>query len=652
MLSTEQIHRQVAGDEDVLRKMVDLFDAARITVTNASRAVVDAQNALLAARAWLVSAQATSESYRRELLRLTEMTGCSLSRLRGAPTALPSEILVQIAQLCVDEARERLEWMGSKGISWTGKDRNRWIYPVTLSQVCKEWRRAILGCPALWSYLDNLVPAVSSPLSKLIRLRSGYSTLESLWSTSSAPPSKSRLETTRYKRWSTLRLIHPTTIGDNVPAIPFSRSTHFASLTSIFLTAPPQKRPPYFSTCHLPSMPKLTKIELHDVQFLAPPPYRHPNRMDLTIRYTSVISFRDRDMADIAIVFPNLQNFTLNIRGPYVNRHRRFISDASIDEQPNGVTQKPSFSFPALESLDISARDLTHSLSRFQGAFIPRLKILRLRDNGLPAAATFFIHLVRSRTSLSTLGLSDYSYTASKVFRSHRGIRVLEVPFSEEAIQILQPSLVDAFPAVPAVPASAATSPLKRKPSLLPGLAFPSVATLVLSSPPVENGTMGESVGRVERTILNGLTEIVKKRNAMILETYSTKTVSAAPPVPVPETYTTTGKRGGESEGPFTSAETLVNPPTPVLTSQSPTSLTRKSSISSLSICSVGTKRRGNGGLTLVPVQEVHFPVTRGVISRPISRRGRVAMEQLYDVLVEGRKAWTQLGVQAVESGY
>jgi hypothetical protein len=144
----------------------------------------------------------------------------------------------------------------------------------------------------------------------------------------------------------------------------------------------------------------------------------------MTIHYTSIISLREKDMNDITIVFLNHSAFSLHIRGPYLNKHARQTSNRNTTDTLGDGNQMP-FSFPDLESLDISAKDLDHFLARFQENLVPCPEELTIRDNGLPAASTFFFHVVRSRVPLSTLELSDYSDVATRIFWSHKGMKGL-----------------------------------------------------------------------------------------------------------------------------------------------------------------------------------------------------------------------------------
>jgi hypothetical protein len=379
-------------------------------------------------------------------------------------------------------------------------------------------------------------------------------------------------------------------------------------------------------------MPKLTKVSLHDVQFLSPPPYRHPHHIDLTIRYTSIISFRGKDMNDIAIVFPNLRTFSLHIRGPYLSKHIRQASTENNSDGPNGANQMP-FSFPDLESLDISAKDLDHSLARFQGSFLPRLKKLTLRDNGIPAATNFFSHLVRSHVPLSILGLSDYSDKATRVFRMYPGIKALEVPLSAASLEVLRPATTKPPPIGSPL---GAPMTVHGKGNTSPILSFPSTETLILA-PPIED--TGGSVGKLEGATLKELANIVRERNVAVFGMYSVEMTVDSTGVKLGDGRLDAADGGGETKQnePMESEDTLVD---------IPVHTTPKASPLLLSDAAGGTSKRGRtlGALEAVPILDVQYLTAGEAMSGPISKRGRVAMEDVNKALVDGRKSWKYLG--------
>ncbi|PVF93339.1 hypothetical protein CPB86DRAFT_114494 [Serendipita vermifera] len=747
-ISPDQIRRRVVSDEALLRTITTLEADAKLTAANASRAVNEAQTALLAAHAWLSSAMATYESYRLEHLRLAEVVARSRSLLRLVPSSLPDELIIQIAELCLEDARERLLASRqphsrvpsdeSRQESVSAKSPVYSVYPFSLSQICQRWRSAILSCPRLWAYKNNLAIPTSTPLADLIALRAGTCTVDTMWTVnnqnSSSPTSTTSTQHPDIDKWRTLQIVMPT---GTTNSFPFSGAGKCQSLTSLRLFASAQTHAPLFATSHLSGMPQLTKLELVDVHLVAPPPYRHNLPIELSIRYDGVISFRAKDMADIAIVFPKLRKFNLYIRGPYINRKTSNIAnsnDANGNGAPNNNNNNSTplpFSFPELESLDISAKDLSHSLTQFQGAFLPRLSYLRLRDNGLSASSTFFNHLIRSRVPLATLAITDISPNTTKLIKLHRGIQTLQLELNKSLFEILRtftsttaPSPTSAQTSLPTPPsANIVASPASpflpfqissaEKETLL---AFPNVSKICLRPPVAGEG----SIGKLETSTLQALASIIRERNAYIFDSVKStmgvprtlsekigavleeKAVLKSPLPDPPSVKETTEKAAVEEEKqgqqqapqPMTSEDTLVDvdigPPADTLTLSAfpvppaslppPTSSSPRTPIQGLPTqrrmpsidipkwsptmsrasfhvankasmeqthtrsrrgsSAVVDKRRAWNGVAMVPILEVEYT--------PLRSKGRVAMEEVYDVLVESRKMWMGLGFEGL----
>ncbi|KAG8824833.1 hypothetical protein FRC18_010433 [Serendipita sp. 400] len=410
-------------------------------------------------------------------------------------------------------------------------------------------------------------------------------------------------------------------------------------------------------------MPNLETLDLSNVQLSAPPPFRHQKAIDLTIKYGGVISFRAKDMEDISIVFPNLRRFRLSIRGPYINR----VSPPRTPEQ----TIIP-YSFPALEELDISAKDLSHSLSRLQGAYLPRLATLRLRDNGLPVAASFFQHLTRSRAPLSSLTLTDCSLSAIMPFRGSRTVEHLGIELLKQAVEILRP--------LPSTPSSSPVSPISPSLAKDSVIAFPKVTRLTISPLPAvpESGK-----SRHESSLLPYLAQVIRDRNRAIMGTSPPHTRSSSDKEDRMREQADTkagmmvgfGKaverssEGGEQRGedrateggamPMTSDDTLVNqpvmnsyltrdlpplpPPSPPFSSpRSPRSplRSRSQSVRSIGDYGAGTRKRRltMTGMAAVPILDVEYT--------PLRPKGQSAMEEVYSALVDGRMRWKELGME------
>lgn len=655
-MTPDQIRNRVACDEALLKAISGLEADAKLTASNASRAVHEAQNALLAAHAWLASAMATYESYRLEHLRLTEMVARSRSLLSLAASSLPDELVIQIAQMCVDEAREPLYdgrtafEDGSGESAWNVG----WVYPMAMSQVCRRWRIAILGCPRLWAYKDNLAPRTSSSLSDLIMLRSGACTIDALWNGSLSSPSTNL----NLERWRTLKVLIPTFTAEPYP---FSSSGTCTSLTTLSVSAfaSIKARPPTFSSNYLSQMPTLSRLELIDVQFAAPPPYRHNIPIDLSIRYNNVISFREKDMADIAIVFPKLRKFSLHIRGPYFNKPTAINQHDSNSLNDSLHSASLPFNFPELEALDISAKDLSHSLTRMNGGFLPKLAYLRLRDNALSASTGFFQHLVRSRVPLNTLSLTDFSPSASAIFRNYRGITALEFELSKVAIEALRPTLIlanDGPPQLPPLPPIFTSSPVSPTPpptpSSLPSMSvsFPYVSTITLLPPSKAN--TGGNVGKYEVAPLQSLARVIRQRTDAIAKSSGITVLKEkelpklpppetedSPPSPATKDLDVKGKgKEEEKEQPMMSDDTLVDFE-PAGTMRSGAGGQDGWVFGHNKVWSGERARRmtvsGASVLGMVPIMDVKYT--------PLRTKGRAAMEEVYSALVESRHTWGKL---------
>lgn len=637
-MNPEQLRKRVATDEALLDAISKLESDAKITASNASRAVHEAQTALLAAHAWLASAMATYESYRLEHLRLTEMVARSRSLLHLAAASLPDELIVQIAQMCVEDAREplyngRLVFEGGPGeVKWNVG----WVYPLALSQICRRWRMAVLGCPRLWAYRDNLA-RLSPSLLSLISLRSGSCTLDVVWNGSTTGEDNSP-STSQIHSWRSLKVFIPT---PSTEPLPLSSTTRCTSLSSLSLRASHKMRAPAFASHFLSQMPALTKLELLDVHFLAPPPYRHDRPIDLSIRYNGVISFREKDMNDISIVFPKLRKFSLHIRGPYINKpsaNHGFSSEGSIATSGSNSepTQQP-FQFPELTALDISAKDLSHSLVRLNNAYLPKLSYLRLRDNGLGAAIPFFQHLVRSGVPLDTLSLTDFSPRASAVFRNHEGITGLEFELTKVAVEALRPQTQGGDTELPAI---AGFSPTPTTPPT-PPITFPYVSTITLLPP--SPATAGGSVGKSEAVPLQLLARAIRERTELIIKT-SGGTVLREKELPRPpvEENDVGAKMDQEGEkdqaGPMRSNDSFVNNE-PAGTMTSVTGKQDGRVFGHSRVWSGERARRmtvtGKSVLGMVPILDVKYT--------PLRSRGRTAMEEVFNALVDSRRSWGRL---------
>lgn len=666
-LNVDQLKGRIASDEALLRTITDLEASAKKTASNASRAVQEAQSALLAAHAWLSSAVATYESYRQEAQRIAAMVAKSRRLLAWTPALLPDDLIVYIAAMCVEEERDavRRRWpeFGLASRSARKEESSTrpmlgsiwWLYPMAISQVCQRWRTAALGSPRLWAYKDNLGGIKSNALLDLISLRSGLCEIDVLWNLNAQVPTVDpRIEMAR-----TLDLVLP---SKNVHPYPFS--THSSALTSLSIRAASPERPSTFSASHLLQMPNLTKLELVNVQLLAPPPHRHAPLMDLTIRYSGVISFRAKDMEDISIVFPRLRKFSLYIRGPYINKPPSPVSPTDQPPVP--------YSFPDLEYLDINSKDLSHSLSRFQGAFLPKLSSLRLRDNVLPSATTFFHHLVRSRVPLTTLGLTDFTSPGIKAFCGNRGIETLMVELCMPAVDALRPTSL-----VPSPP----TSPLSPVTTLPPNvladltLTFPKVTKVIILPPPA---AIEGSLGRIEAVVLTSLAHAIRERNVAVLgprvESTSPTKPSMSPTRGDGESTKAKRKMSSaemsgvgfgkaatnkDQEGiPMKSDDTLVESTAPSSPSGTSSVLTAfppppSSTLNMLTkplphvparwTQTFGTSSRPRRGtvssLAALPIFEVEYTPNRG--------RGKIALEEVYAALVDGRQRWMEIGMGA-----
>ncbi|KAG8834609.1 hypothetical protein FRC17_008090 [Serendipita sp. 399] len=661
-----QLHQRIAYDESLLQTITELVSSAETTTINAAKAVQEAQNALSAAQTWLVTSRKVYEGYRQEHLRLKETVARARALLCTTAACLPDELIVHIASFFVLEGRRaHPEPVIAPDVTpGTPIEENASIwddtacraYPLAMSQVCRRWRVAVLGSPRLWAYQ---MPLKSPPLANLFALRAGSCSLDVVWTNIASSDSSSvAIFGQTVDRWRSLRAKISSSLGDSYP---FTSAGSHSALTTLFLSANSFGKAPAFSTSHLKLMPNLEKLELSNVQLSVPPPFRHPKPIELAIKYGGVISFRAKDMEDISIVFPNLKRFKLSIRGPYINK----VSPPNTPEQAI-----IPYSFPSLEELDISAKDLSHSLSRFHSAYLPRLATLRLRDNGLPAAATFFQHLVRSRAPLTSLSLTDYSPNAIKAYRGSRTVEHLAIAPLTKAVDILKPS--------PFNPPVSPTSPSHVKDS---SISFPKVTRVTIQPLAV---VPDGGIGRHETSLLSHLAQVVRERNRTIMGTSSLHSntpsdmeerargqVDAKAAMMVgfgkaveKQGETLSGRKSEErlreregvlpmgddtmasqpSVGAYLTRDLPPLPPAspPSSGPQSPHSHLRSRSHSVKSIgeqYGVGARKRRltMNGMAAVPILEVEYT--------PVRPKGQAAMEEVYSALVEGRMRWKEIGM-------
>lgn len=168
---------------------------------------------------------------------------------------------------------------------------------MVMLQADQRGRIVVLGCPKLWTCGDDLAPRLSPSFSGLVALLSGPCAF-AVWN-GSLPPSST---TQNISRWRSLKSPLP---KSRVNPCPSGSAGLGAALFALSVTTPLKTLPPIFTSKYIPQMPTPAPLELTDVQFHAS---LHTLPIDLSTGYNGVISFSERDMSGIAIVFPKMRD--------------------------------------------------------------------------------------------------------------------------------------------------------------------------------------------------------------------------------------------------------------------------------------------------------------------------------------------------------